>query len=76
MTDCIKNKTFFFFRNFTGAFSDGAILFPLLATLSSVSNFSGTLLLLSSAVLYIGSGLFFKVPMSVQPLKAIVKPMN
>ncbi len=57
--------------NFWGAFADGAILFPLIATLSSSSGYSSTVLFFTAGVLYILAGLYFKIPMPVQPLKAI-----
>lgn len=57
--------------DFFAAFADGAILFPLLATLTSLQGFSGSWLLLSAGIMYIISGWFFQVPMSVQPLKSI-----
>ncbi len=57
--------------DFFAAFADAAILFPLLATLTGLQGFSGSWLLLSAGCMYILSGLFFRVPMSVQPLKSI-----
>ncbi|MCM2324345.1 MAG: putative sulfate/molybdate transporter [Oligoflexia bacterium] len=59
------------FSNAVGAFADGAILFPLLAVLSMRSGFSGAMLLASAGLAYWASGLLFRVPMSVQPLKSI-----
>lgn len=56
----------------TGAFADGAILFPLLSSLSQMSNFSVTPLLATSGIAYLVSGFLFKIPMPVQPLKSIV----
>ncbi len=58
-------------RNGLGAFSDGAVLLPLLALLSSSAGMSGTLLLVSAGLTYVVSALVFRVPMSVQPLKSI-----
>lgn len=57
--------------NFLGAFSDGAILFPLMALLVADSGFSSVALWGFTGCTYIASGLFFRVPMPVQPLKAI-----
>lgn len=54
-----------------GAFADGAILFPILAALTLTSGFSGFILLVSAGIAYIVSGLLFRVPISVQPLKSI-----
>ncbi len=59
------------FRNFLGAFSDGAVLFPLLALLSMKAGFSGFTILWTTGVVYIVSAFMFKVPMAVQPLKSI-----
>lgn len=60
-----------FVRNFFGAFADGAILFPLLMTLSLQNGMSLFLLLASSGVAYLVAGYIFRIPMSVQPLKSI-----
>jgi SulP family sulfate permease len=57
--------------DFAGAFADVAILFPILMLLSLKSNFSPVLLFGSAGVVYIVSGFIFRVPMSVQPLKAL-----
>lgn len=57
--------------NVLGSFADGAILFPLIATLSTSSGYSSTVLFISTGLLYIFSGAFFRIPMPVQPLKAI-----
>lgn len=57
--------------DFFGAFGDGAILFPLIALLSLKGGFSGVTLLTSAAIAYIVSGLIFRIPISVQPLKSI-----
>lgn len=59
------------FGNVLGAFADGAILFPLIAALANRSGFSSAMLFASAGIIYIFSGLWFRVPMSVQPLKAI-----
>jgi sulfate permease, SulP family len=58
-------------NNFFGAFADGAILFPLLMTLSFQNGMNLTFLLLSSGLAYLVAGYIFKIPMSVQPLKSI-----
>ncbi len=58
-------------NNFFGAFADGAILFPLLMTLSFQNGMNLTYLLVSSGLAYLVAGYIFKVPMSVQPLKSI-----
>ncbi len=59
------------FRNILGAFSDGAILFPLIGVLSKGSGYSTFTLFLTAGLFYIVSGLYFRVPMPIQPLKAI-----
>lgn len=58
-------------RNFLGAFSDGAVLFPLLALLSMKAGFSGFTILWTTGAVYVISALLFRVPMAVQPLKSI-----
>ncbi|MBL7668885.1 MAG: putative sulfate/molybdate transporter [Bdellovibrionaceae bacterium] len=60
-----------FAQNFFGAFADGAILFPLLMTLSLQNGMSLFLLLVSSGLAYLVAGFVFRIPMSVQPLKSI-----
>jgi sulfate permease, SulP family len=58
--------------NLTGAFADGAVLFPLMAALAIQTGMNGPILLASAGVAYIAAGFFFRVPMSVQPLKSVV----
>jgi hypothetical protein len=58
-------------RNFLGAFADGAILFPLLAAISLQGSMSSDRLLVTAGLAYIATGLWFKIPMPVQPLKSI-----
>lgn len=60
------------YRNITGAFSDSAVLFPLLALLATQNGASPVVLLFSAGITYGLVGFFFKVPMPVQPLKSIV----
>lgn len=57
--------------NILGAFSDGAILFPLIAALAQCSGFSSAVLFVSTGFVYILAGIWFRIPMPVQPLKAI-----
>jgi len=59
------------FRNFIGAFADGAILFPLIAALSLQGSLPVDRLLFTAGLAYIVSGLVFRIPMPVQPLKSI-----
>lgn len=58
-------------RNIFGAFSDGAVLFPLLALLSLKAGYSGSILLFSTGIMYLISSIYFGIPMAVQPLKSI-----
>lgn len=58
-------------RNILGSFSDGAILFPLIAAISLSTGVSSAQLFLTTSLIYFVSGFGFRVPMSVQPLKAI-----
>ncbi|MBI3555570.1 MAG: hypothetical protein HY074_04845 [Deltaproteobacteria bacterium] len=60
-----------FLSDFTGAFADGAILFPLLAALSLKGGFSATALLFTAGLAYLAAGIWFRVPMAIQPLKSI-----
>ena len=57
--------------DFFGAFADTAILLPLLTLLCLKSGFSLSALLISSGALYLASGLLFRLPMPVQPLKSL-----
>jgi hypothetical protein len=59
-------------RNLLGAFGDAAVLFPLLAILSGVAGFSPWIPMATAGLAYIAAGIFFRVPMAVQPLKSIV----
>lgn len=67
----IKNANFIL-SNLGGAFSDAAILLPLLILLAQNIGFSSVALLLSAGVIYIITGLYFRIPMPVQPLKSLV----
>jgi SulP family sulfate permease len=55
----------------SGAFADGGILFPLLVLLCLQGSFSAPVLFGTAGLAYLVSGWFFKIPMAVQPLKAI-----
>ncbi len=54
-----------------GAFGDLGTLLPLLAALILVNNVSSTSAFLVVGLAYIFSGLYYRIPMSVQPLKAV-----
>lgn len=56
----------------TGAFADGAVLFPLLAALALQTGMNGAVLMATAGAAYISAGVIFRVPMSVQPLKSVV----
>jgi MFS superfamily sulfate permease-like transporter len=58
--------------NLTGAFADGAVLFPLLVALSLKTGMDGAVLLATAGAAYIAAGIVFRVPMAVQPLKSVV----
>jgi len=57
--------------DFLGAFADAAVLFPILAALSTESGFSGVRLMAGAGLAYLVAGFLFHVPMPVQPLKSI-----
>ncbi|MCO5143787.1 MAG: putative sulfate/molybdate transporter [Oligoflexia bacterium] len=59
-------------RNLVGAFSDAAVLFPLLILLVAGGQFSPILLYSSAGIVYVLAGLYFRISMPVQPLKSIV----
>lgn len=56
----------------TGAFSDGAVLFPLLVALTLQTGMDGAVLMATAGAAYLAAGVFFRVPMPVQPLKSVV----
>ncbi len=55
--------------NLTGAFADLGVLLPLLAALTLVNGVNLPVVLLTIGGIYILSGLFFRLPVPVQPLK-------
>ena len=66
-----KSNFFQYLKDGVGAFADGGVLFPLLVLLAFQGGFSSPKLFASAGLAYLVSGWFFKIPMSVQPLKAI-----
>ncbi|MDP9068381.1 MAG: putative sulfate/molybdate transporter [Actinomycetota bacterium] len=54
----------------SGALADLGILIPLAATLALRNGLDGGTLLLCAGMLYVAAGLYFRVPVSVQPVKA------
>lgn len=59
-------------NNSVGAFSDIAVMIPLIALLTQNTSYVAFNLFASIGVVYIVSSLLFRVPISVQPLKSIV----
>lgn len=55
----------------SGAFADLGLLIPLEASLIAVNGLNPTSTLLGVGVLYIAAGWYFRIPMPVQPLKAL-----
>lgn len=55
----------------SGAFADGAILFPLLVGLAWQTGASATIMLLTSAAAYLAAAVLFRLPIPVQPLKSL-----
>ena len=65
-------KDFKFDRcEFSGAFGDIGILLPLSAALITINGLNPTLIFLFAGILYITAGFYFRVPVPVQPLKAV-----
>lgn len=60
-----------FLGNFLGAFSDTPILLPMIALLSVVPDFSVQKVCLVFGLVYLSASYFFRVPISVQPLKSV-----
>lgn len=54
----------------SGAFADLGVLIPLEASLIALNGLNPTTTLLGIGVIYIAAGLYFGIPMPVQPLKA------
>lgn len=54
-----------------GAFGDIGILFPIAIALISLNHMNPTAVFLTAGVAYILSGAYFKIPMAVQPFKAV-----
>lgn len=54
-----------------GALGDIGIFVPIVAALVTFNGVNATLALLVAGLLYIAAGLYFKIPVPVQPLKAV-----
>ncbi len=61
----------FSWSEWSGAFGDLGVSLPILAALAFVSGFFTAQILLLWGLVYIAVGLWFRVPVSVQPLKAM-----
>lgn len=61
----------FTISEFFGALGDVAILVPLFLAMSKITNFPLSQSLLLVGLFYIWGGLYYRVPMPVQPLKAM-----
>ncbi len=55
----------------SGAFADLGLLIPLEASLIAVNGLNPTSTLLGVGIVYIAAGWYFRIPMPVQPLKAL-----
>ena len=65
-------KTFRFnLQELGGALGDLGTLLPLMVALILINGLNATLVLVLVGVFYIGSGLHFRIPTPVQPLKAV-----
>ena len=56
---------------FSGAFGDIGVLFPLSAALITINGMNPSIIFLFAGILYLAVGLYFRVPIPVQPLKAV-----
>ncbi|MEW6455480.1 MAG: GTP 3',8-cyclase MoaA [Acidobacteriota bacterium] len=60
-----------FLRDFSGAFGDTGTFIPLALGMIIICGLSPTSVFLPAGVLYVIAGLYYKIPMPVQPLKAV-----
>lgn len=60
-----------FLRDVSGAFGDTGTFIPLALGMIIICDLSPTSVFLPAGVLYIIAGLYYKIPMPVQPLKAV-----
>lgn len=58
-------------HEWSGAFADLGILIPLEASLIAVNGLNATSTLLGVGIMYVAAGRYFRMPMPVQPLKAL-----
>ncbi len=65
-------NNFKFNRNeIAGSLGDLGLFVPIIAALVILNHVNATIILLSFGLLYIASGLYFRIPMPVQPFKAV-----
>jgi len=57
--------------DFSGAFADGAVLFPLLLALAWQTGGSVVIMLATTGAAYLVTGWLFRLPIPVQPLKSL-----
>ncbi|MFC1562863.1 putative sulfate/molybdate transporter [candidate division KSB1 bacterium] len=68
----MQAKNFKFDRcEFAGAFGDIGVLFPLSAALITINGMNPSVIFLFAGMLYLAAGIYFRVPVPVQPLKAV-----
>ncbi|MDA8422147.1 MAG: putative sulfate/molybdate transporter [Nitrospiraceae bacterium] len=60
-----------FLWELSGAFGDIGVLFPLAVALIAKNGFNPTALFLMAGMFYVGSALYFRITMPVQPMKAM-----
>lgn len=76
MTQAVETKgatpAFAFDRSeLAGSLGDVGILFPIALALIRLNGLNPTSVFLSAGLLYIGAGLYYRLPLPVQPLKAV-----
>jgi len=64
-------KIKFDIMEFTGAFGDLGVFIPIFISLVAINGLNPTAVLFNAGLLYIFCGFYYKVPIPVQPLKAI-----
>lgn len=57
--------------DFSGAFADSAVLFPLLLALAWQTGASAAIMLVTTGIAYLATGWLFRLPIPVQPLKSL-----
>ncbi len=67
----MKKDFRFYTREAIGAFGDIGTFLPLFISLVVLNRLNPQVILITSGLVYIGCGLYYGIPMSVQPLKAV-----